>query len=207
MSCRLIGQRFGYGVLGKFFAIRDESERLRQLGDMPPEAAEQLARESMAEAEGQVVEDWRGHGDCAQDEDGDGTPAMPRADNEFIGMTSAAAVNRAAAEGAHRAEGMASAAAVDCAADPAEDEHQAEGLDSAEVQQRGRVHGHEPGVAAAAEAAVVEAASVSFADVLADLDAGAEDVREPVAEAPSSTSSGCPTESGRRQTDLSHWLK
>ena len=62
ISCRLIGQRFGYGVLGKFYAIKDESERLMETEHVLAEEAEELARATMAGATAQVIETSQAEG-------------------------------------------------------------------------------------------------------------------------------------------------
>ena len=56
VTCRLIGSRFGYGVLGKFYAIRDETKRLMMERHMSQEDAEVMARTTMAAATTQAVD-------------------------------------------------------------------------------------------------------------------------------------------------------
>ena len=201
VTCRLIGQRFGYGVLGKFYAIRDESARLRQRRDVSEEEAEHLARAAMAEATAQIVEPGRGS-ELVSVEEGPGSLVEPAGDELLV-------------PGLDPVE-MATMAAPASA----EEVPQADGLDSPAVRQRNDVHEQMVGVLDADEAVeptaegVVESAAASgsstdgvfFSDVLANLDdMGAEVVAEGTGGLRSSGSGT--SEGGSRQKDLSHWLK
>ena len=201
-TCRLIGQRFGNGVLGKFYAIRDESERLRQQGDLSQEEAEHLARAAMAEATAQVVESGSG---CGELESGEGSVdplAMHAAGCVEEGCASLAA---STVEDVLRADGLGPAAATTVAAAD-EDVPRADGLDPPAVDQHCDVHEQMMGVLDEHEAAGMSAVGVSFSDVLASLDEVGTEVLEEVPEGPRATGS-VTSEGGTRQTDLSHWLK
>ena len=67
VTCRLIGQRFGYGVLGKFYAIRDEARALRQLEGFTEEEAEAEARNAMTSAPASAAPLGGGGLDSARD--------------------------------------------------------------------------------------------------------------------------------------------
>ena len=168
VTCRLIGQRFGYGVLGKFFAIKEESVRLQKLEGMSQEEAEQLPRVAMAEATEQVVEQGCGRNEL---EGGDGRVDLMPVHAAGCGE-----------------EGRAGLAATTAAA-AAQDVPRAAGLDPAVVDQHGEVHEQMVEVMEEHAAAGPSAVGVSFSEVLASLDEVGVGVSEEVSEVPRATGS------------------
>ena len=197
VTCRLIGQRFGYGVLGKFFAIREEAKLLQQELGLPADDAEAAAREAMTKeltgvmvSEAPVSTERAAPGENA---DGHGSEIPGGLDSAQVELISQGHVPPPTSS-------TATGSGVPGELDPAQ----------VDLLPQGNV----PPLTSS----TVPVSSVAFADVLqqlespeqgevADVAMTEEIAAEPAAERAAGSSTGTSERASSKQTNLSHWLK
>ena len=193
VTCRFIGERFGYSVLGKFYAVRDEMKHAVEEG-IPLENAEEVARTRVTSEVGGTPSP--GEAESAAECPADGH-AWVRKELERVKGTvrdTEAAPGRPSDDPVPlNAEGS-----VAIAADPPE---LCEGHVSPEGEQLRAGHEHSEGVALVPEPGTVTAAEVIAQVVESTSEGDHVQNHQPPGREVSAESSGS------RQSNLMHWLK